>query len=327
MAMTMSPKLNNCRTWLIGAVLFSFTAAPSIAADRFLLKSTYPRFATFEFYETEFDEWRPLLELISGESQEVVLRSHQPHFLQLYADGARQPLGKFDFHELLRGKQGSELTLETLFHTQERTAVLNVAKMVPETRTKTEQRTSWTTETRQRTVRRFNRRTGRWYLATEDYQVRVPVTEMVEVEYTVMVPVYEQVERTYTVEVPEHHLKLNINGEVKEIVPDQHTDPDNRRRYLGVRLDNAQNGGALVTHVDAGSPATQMHLQNSESRNRYAFDPGYDVITHVNGMPVATAQDVINAVSVSPPTIQLRVHEHRRGRTVDYETKLRLLPQ
>ena len=325
--MIMSPKSNNFRTWLIAAALVSVSASPSVAADRFFLKSTYPRFATFEFYETESGEWRPLLELISQESQEVVLRSHQPHFLQLYADGARQPLGKFDFHELLRGKQGSELTLETLFHTEERTAVLNVAKMVPETRTRTEQRTKWTTETRQRTVRRFNRRTGRWDLATEDYPVRVPITETVEVPYTVMVPTYEQVERTYTVEVPEHHLKLRVNGEVQEIAPDQEVDPDNRRRYLGVRLANAKDGGVIVTRVDAGSPATQMRIHNSATQNRFAFDPGYDVITHVNGMPVTTTQDVIAAVNVSPPTIVLRVHEHRRGRTLDYETMLRFLPR
>ena len=70
-----------------------------------------------------------------------------------------------------------------------------------------------------------------------------------------------------------------------------------------------------------------MRIHNSETQNRFTFDPGYDVITHVNGMPVTTTQDVIAAVNVSPPTIVLRVHEHRRGRTLDYETMLRFLPR
>lgn len=311
----------------MGAALFFLVAGPSIAADRFFLKSTYPRFATFEFYETEFEEWRPLLELISGESQEVVLRSHQPHFLQLYADGARQPLGTFDFHALLLGKQGRELTLETLFHTEERTREVKVTKMIPETRTRIEQRTRWTTEERQRVVRRFNRRTGRWYLASETYYVRVPITETVEVPYTVMVPVHEAKEITYTVEVPEHHLKLSIDDEFQEVVPDQQNDPDNRRRYLGVQMANAKDGGVIVTRVDAGSPATQLRLLNPKTQDRYVFDAGHDVITHINGVSVANTEDVINAINVSPPDVQLRVLEFRRGRTVDYVTTLRMIPQ
>lgn len=320
-----------CKVWKFMLLLVCVSACghSSWAADRFQLMNTHPRLAEFEFFAVNSEQWLPTHKIPTQHSKEVILQNVEPHYLQFYSNGARQPVGVFDFHSLIENQQGGTLALNTIYHAEEKTRTIPVAKTRTETRTRTYTVTRMVPEQRTREVTKYEPRTGKPYLVTENYTVMVPVYENKTQEYTVSVPYTEEVEQTYTVMVPRHELVVKNNGEdqpVQQLVGSDENfegDYDKRERVLGVTLRKGRNG-VVVTKVAQGSAATRMRLVSRPEAGNFTFQLDSDEITHINGQPVLTVTEAIEAVQNSPPTITLSVHEWRRNCHRTYQTYLEL---
>jgi membrane-associated protease RseP (regulator of RpoE activity) len=79
---------------------------------------------------------------------------------------------------------------------------------------------------------------------------------------------------------------------------------------LGVTFDSTMGGAAVVRTVMPGSPAEQMGII-----------PG-DVITALNGQPVAAAHEVVNIIASMAPGEQLSVDIARQQSTIRVQTVL-----
>jgi S1-C subfamily serine protease len=87
--------------------------------------------------------------------------------------------------------------------------------------------------------------------------------------------------------------------------PPAQTSPQDARAWLGAAVADG-DGGALLAEIVPGGPAEQAGLSAG------------DVVVGIDGEPVASAEDLVNAVAARSPgqTVQLRLAD---GRTVDVE--------
>ena len=79
------------------------------------------------------------------------------------------------------------------------------------------------------------------------------------------------------------------------------TVPSSNQGFLGVSIQNAPSGGAQITAVTPGSPATAAGLQVG------------DVITAVNGQAVATSAEAADAVASNPAGSKVTIKFRRGG--------------
>lgn len=203
--------------------------------------------------------------------------------------------------------------------TEERTRTMSVTKQVPETRTKKVTVTKYRDEQRVRKVAVRDPATGRVTYRDERYTVRVPYTEEVEQTFTVNVPIMEQKTQTYTVQVPMSEAVFDIGGTAVTAPVLFAAGGDGPRRILGVTLGDVN--GALVTGVDAGSPATRMRLfgPDADENKRYALEPNVDRIVRINGSAVRTGAEVAAAVQKSPATCIVTVSNRTGEETFEVE--------
>ena len=110
-------------------------------------------------------------------------------------------------------------------------------------------------------------------------------------------------------------------NEVKNIVPDLIADGKVTRGYLGVRIDDLEDGvaeafglpddlGAVVEKVEANTPASRDGIQV------------YDVIRKVNGEPVLNANWLIRKISTMPPGDTVMIEVWRNEQTIEIQTML-----
>jgi len=108
-----------------------------------------------------------------------------------------------------------------------------------------------------------------------------------------------------------------------------------RSPRFGANLRDAPGGGAAVTSVTAGSPATRNRVLREIKAGpvdpphpppvvqRYIqLEPG-DIITRVNGQPVRNTTEYWNAVKASPRTMVFVVENRRTQTSERYSTELR----
>jgi S1-C subfamily serine protease len=79
-------------------------------------------------------------------------------------------------------------------------------------------------------------------------------------------------------------------------------------------------GGVEVTLVLPDLPGTRLR---SRSGQTYSLVANRDVITHVNGQPVKSYPEFVQAVSQSPREMTVRVYDLQAGTTEDYDVTLR----
>ncbi len=311
-------------------LLISIFVAPygtqACADDIFNLVNSHPRAVKFEFYSTENRDWissSGYVRATTG-SMETVLVSEKPHYFQFYVDGYRQPVGTFDFHEIVHNSQGMTISLDLLYVTEER------SRMVPQTSFATQQQTRMVTvirtrqEQRTRTETRIDPNTGQQYTVEVPYTVEVSYTEQIPQQYTVQIPQTTMVEERYTVQVPRIGISVPGQGELKPIDTGQQVDLDNRKRYFGASFQQGQNG-VLVTSAASGSPAASFKRVGGNDSELFSFRPGIDELTHINGREVKTVADAERAIQESHFVMEFTVREPQESRIGNYQVQLHML--
>jgi putative serine protease PepD len=96
---------------------------------------------------------------------------------------------------------------------------------------------------------------------------------------------------------------------VRSVVEQLLQDGSVEHAYLGVGMETAEDGGALITQVAGGSPADDAGLAAG------------DVVTAIDGTPVESSADLVTAVSEKQPgdTVTLTVTRDGDARTVEVE--------
>jgi putative serine protease PepD len=96
---------------------------------------------------------------------------------------------------------------------------------------------------------------------------------------------------------------------VRSVVAQLLQDGSVEHAYLGVGMENADDGGARITQVAGGSPADDAGLAAG------------DVVTAIDGTPVESSADLVTAVSEKQPgdTVTLTVTRDGATRTVEVE--------
>ena len=87
-----------------------------------------------------------------------------------------------------------------------------------------------------------------------------------------------------------------------------------KHSYVGVELNSSSTGGAQISRVSAGSPATSAGLQ-----------PG-DVVTAINGKPISSTEQFIATVDTYSPGQSITVTVKRGGQTHDFKLTLGTRP-
>jgi putative serine protease PepD len=88
-----------------------------------------------------------------------------------------------------------------------------------------------------------------------------------------------------------------------------------RHAYLGVGLDPAATGGAEVASVVLGSPADRAGLRRG------------DVITAIDGKPIGSSEQLIEAIDAYPPGRTVTLSVRRGSRTLTLAVKLGARPR
>jgi S1-C subfamily serine protease len=106
--------------------------------------------------------------------------------------------------------------------------------------------------------------------------------------------------------------------------------------YLGVgsvplfpqlveRFDLPVDKGAWVQDVEPGTPADRAGIRGGKGRTRFQiqeYAQGGDIITEVEGKPIADANDLSAAIAQFQPGQEVTVQVHRGGETKDIKVKL-----
>jgi S1-C subfamily serine protease len=106
--------------------------------------------------------------------------------------------------------------------------------------------------------------------------------------------------------------------------------------YLGVetvaiypqlreRFDLPVDKGAWVQDVEPGTPAAEAGIRGGRGEVRFqiqTYAQGGDIITEVEGKPIADANDLSSAVAQFQPGQEVTVEVHRGSRTEEVEVKL-----
>lgn len=309
----------------------------------FVVRNTYDLPVTLQFFRTEHEErWLDKDYLVYPRSvsrEPIVLASEQPHTIEILDDGGKkEQLWKVDLFQLVgrvhdnerTGREPPVIYLRQLILTEQKTQTYTVEVMAKEEREETCRVPRQVSETRTRQVWRRDRRTGRTYLATETYTVCVNVTEMRTRTVTVMVPRLEERTRTIVVKVPRLQLSVIDQGleQVLESSPHEvELGPDgprdNRRRFLGVGLGDV-NGKAVVTSVEAGSPATRLTRLGTRDGRQYRLVSERHAILEVSGRPVSSSAELVDAIQLAPPVVILTVLDRQTGKVGKYRVRLEM---
>jgi putative serine protease PepD len=87
-----------------------------------------------------------------------------------------------------------------------------------------------------------------------------------------------------------------------------------RHAYVGVFLNSSTSGGAQISSVQGGSPATDAGLE-----------PG-DIVTAIDGKAITTTQQFIETVDAYSPGQTISLTVKRNGRTLHIKLKLGMRP-
>ncbi|MFN7449198.1 MAG: hypothetical protein ACK56W_15515 [Pirellula sp.] len=86
--------------------------------------------------------------------------------------------------------------------------------------------------------------------------------------------------------------------------------PENKGPRTGFLIRDFPGKGAVITKVEANSPASQVFLVDKEV---FASLSPQQVIISINGKPVETTEQVVKAIAQSPQIARLRIREAIKG--------------
>ena len=294
----------------------------------FKLKNTHPRYVTFQFFSDSQSIWDDKsVGIPSNQERQVTLNTDSTHTIVFSTDnGYREQLDSVDLEGWVKENPDAVLELKQLYVSEVRTKTVNVQKMRTEERTRQVPVTRYVSQTKTRMVKVKDPKTGKTKMVPQQYTVRVPVTEMRTETFQVQVPYTEQVQQNYTVQVPRTNVALVGRAKTKFLTTKKRELRDKRRRMLGVGLGNGP-GGALITEVTPGAPATKVRLFPVTDQNRnktYSLKVNGGYIVSVNGRQTRNVQEVVDAIQSSPPIMDFTVRDINTGVDHRFQTTLEI---
>jgi S1-C subfamily serine protease len=124
----------------------------------------------------------------------------------------------------------------------------------------------------------------------------------------------------------------------KKVIPQLRKDGQVKRAYLGIsgvavstlpRLNLGVDKGVLVSAVTPGSPAQKAGIKGGSTAATLqdgSVQLGGDIITAVDGKPVAAPEDIVAAVSNKKPGDTAKVTIRRDGKNQTLDVKLAQRP-